>query len=235
MMVDIHSHMLPCMDDGSASVEESIGMLAESVRQGIQVVAATPHFYPTENGIEEFLRRRDEAENKLRAVWKEARPRLLLGAEVYFFRGVSRAEGLEKLRIQETDLLLLEMPFENWNDRMLAEVAKLQAKPGIQVLLAHIERYLRWQKNPGIWEELLEIGVRMQCNASFFLNWRTRHKAMKMLRQGKIFLLGSDSHNMTRRPPRLGEVMKMMGCPEREILEEHCQGVFGKAADGNSK
>ncbi len=225
-MMDIHSHVLPCMDDGSAGVEESIEMLIESARQGIQIMAATPHFYPTENSIEEFLIRREASAEKLRAVWREEYPSLLLGAEVYYFRGISRVENIEKLRIEETELLLLEMPFEKWNDRMLSEVLELQARPGIQVLLAHIERYLRYQKNPGIWEPLLGAGVRVQCNAEFFQDWRTRGKAARMMKQGKIFLLGSDSHNMTSRPPRMGEALEMIGEQGRKVLEENAREVM---------
>lgn len=225
-MVDIHSHVLPCMDDGSACTEESIRMIAESARQGIRVMAATPHFYPAENDIDEFLKRRKASEDKLRTVWKEKYPELLMGAEVYFFWGISRAEGIERLRIQKTKLLLLEMPFENWSGRMIAEVAELQARSGVQVLLAHIERYLRFQKEPGIWEELLMAGVKMQCNAEFFLNWCTRLKAIKMLKQGRIFLIGSDCHDMAARPPRMGEMLKMIGSTEQEMLRENAREVL---------
>ena len=64
--VDFHSHILPSIDDGSRSVEESIGMLRAMAKQGITHVVATPHFYPQHDTPERFLKRRAEAEAALR-------------------------------------------------------------------------------------------------------------------------------------------------------------------------
>ena len=66
----------------------------------------------------------------------------------------------------------------------------------------------------------------MQCNAEFFRDWRTRGKAARMMKQGKIFLLGSDSHNMTSRPPRMGEALEMIGEQGRKVLEENAREVM---------
>ena len=56
-MIDIHSHILPGMDDGSSSLEESLAMAGESARQGVRLLAATPHFYATQENPASFLRR----------------------------------------------------------------------------------------------------------------------------------------------------------------------------------
>ena len=64
-MTDIHSHILPGMDDGSRSTEESLAMLAASAAQGVRAIAATPHFYAMENSPEEFLARRAAAVARL--------------------------------------------------------------------------------------------------------------------------------------------------------------------------
>lgn len=219
-MVDMHSHVLPNMDDGSKSVEESIQMLEATARQGIRHMVATPHFYPTDNSPEQFLARRKKAEKRLCDVWQPGFPELRMGAEVYFFEGMSHAEALDDLRIAGTELLLLEMPFTAWSDRMVREIEELQARSGITVLMAHIERYFRFQKDR-VWEELLRSGVRMQCNAEFFLNWRTRRKALRMLKAGRIHFLGSDCHNMGSRQPLLGEALSRIGDAERRRLEEN--------------
>ena len=65
-VIDFHSHVLPGTDDGSSSVEESIGMMKCMAEQGITHVVATPHFYPQHDNPERFLRRRKEAELRLR-------------------------------------------------------------------------------------------------------------------------------------------------------------------------
>lgn len=218
-MIDVHSHVLPGMDDGSRSVEESLTMLEASAKQGVTCMAATPHFYADENSPEEFLTRRALAAQQLRNAWRPGLPTLKLGAEVCYFEGISRCEGLERLRFEGIDLLLLEMPFCPWTKRMVREVLEIHSQAGITVLLAHIERYLRWQQEE-VWDTLGAAGVLNQCNASFFLRWQTKRKALRMLRKGRIHLLGSDCHNMDIRPPRLGEVLTVLGQRERAILAE---------------
>lgn len=223
--IDFHSHVLPGIDDGSKSVEESIQMLTVSARQGITYMAATPHFYPSENDPEQFLVRRKRAFEQLREAWSPEYPRLLLGAEVYYFEGISRAEKLEMLRIESSTLFLLEMPFQTWTERMVSEVLALHNRPHLKVLLAHIERYLPYQKR-SVWETLREAGVLMQSNASFFLRWNTKHKALRMLESGQIHLLGSDCHNMADRPPRLGEALEIIGENGRRELEQRSRWLM---------
>lgn len=229
-MIDVHSHILPEMDDGSKSVRESLTMLGDTAREGIDRIVATSHFYPTENDPARFLERRAKAAEKLRENWRPYFPQLLLGAEVYYFEGMSRVPELSDLRIEGTDLLLLEMPFNAWTERMVSEILAVHNRQGIRVLLAHIERYMSFQK-PDIWNTLLAEGIFMQCNASFFLNWRTRRRARRMLREGRIHLLGSDCHNMSTRPPRLGEALDTLKGPEREALEKNIARLFPPAKE----
>lgn len=224
-VVDFHSHVLPKIDDGSKSVEESLQMLEASSSQGITYMAATPHFYPAEISPKQFLDRRKRAAERLRAVWRPEFPKLLLGAEVYFFDGISRAEEVEALRMEGTSLLLLEMPFHAWSDRMVAEVKALHNCSGCTVVLAHIERYLRLQKGT-VWDELLEAGILMQSNASFFLHWSTKRKAVHMLDAGRIHLLGSDCHNMAERAPHMGEALAVIGEQRVQALERRCRDLL---------
>lgn len=223
-MIDVHSHVLPGIDDGCKSVEESLAMLRASARQGIRCVAATPHFYPMENSPERFLARRKAAADRLREAWEPGLPKLLLGAEVYFFEGISRVEELDMLALGGR-LLLLEMPFGPWTGRMISEAAALCGRRGLTVVLAHIERYFRWQPKE-LWDELLDMGLLAQCNAGFFLDWKTRRKARRMLAEGRIHLLGSDAHNMTSRPPRLGEALTLIGETGRQTLERNIRRLL---------
>lgn len=218
-MIDIHSHVLPGIDDGSKSVEESLAMLQAFAQQKIGCVVATPHFYAMENSPKRFIMKRKAAVDRLRAAWQPGLPRLLLGAEVLFFEGISHMEEIDALCLGGV-LLLLEMPFCPWSDHMVSEIVALHDQRGLTVVLAHIERYLRWQPKE-LWDELLGRGLLMQCNASFFLDWRTKRKARRMLAEGRVHLLGSDAHNMTSRPPRLGEAMSSLREEERRVLERN--------------
>ena len=208
-MIDFHSHVLPGMDDGSSSVEESVRLLTALGEQGADTVAATSHFYATRQTPARFLERRAAAAEQLRPMLNDRLPRILLGAEVLYFPGVSRMEELSKLCLQGTNLILLEMPFETWTNGMFREVQELARSGRFTVLLAHIERYYDLQP-VSVWDSLLEAGVLMQANADFFLRFRSRRKALKLLQEGRIHLLGTDCHNMQSRPPRMGEAVEFI-------------------------
>lgn len=219
-MTDVHCHILPHMDDGSQSVAESLAMLEISAAQGVSRIIATPHFYPTEEDPETFLKRRRLALEELRAVLRPGLPEVCMGAEACYFEGISRSDVPEVLRIERSKLLLLEMPFVQWTKRMLQEIREVQKRLGTTVLLAHVERYWRYQPKD-VWDALLDADILCQCNADVFLHWRTRQKALQLLREKKIHLLGSDSHNMSRRPPRLGEALALLGKEDLELLRQN--------------
>ena len=141
-MIDLHSHILPQMDDGSRSVDESLRMLAALAAQSVTEVAATPHFYALENSPERFLARRRHAWQQLAPRLTASLPAVHLGAEVLYFEGIAGYEQLTQLCLTATDTLLLEMPFHPWSRRMHDELRELAARRDVTVLLAHMERYL---------------------------------------------------------------------------------------------
>ena len=199
-MIDFHTHILPGMDDGCKSVAESLWMLRQEQQQGVDTVVLTPHYYPWENSPEEFLVRRSRAWEALKKQLPEDSPRLLLGAEVHYFEGIGSAPQLKMLRISGTDLLLLEMPFARWTQRMVEDLLECASTPNIQVVLAHGERYFSLQPK-AIWPRLRGSGIWMQANVSFFSSWKTRYQAMRMLQRGEIQFLGSDCHRQHWRAP----------------------------------
>ena len=205
-MIDFHTHILPCIDDGSKSLEMSLEMLRREAEQGITAVVFTPHFYAHQNSPERFLERRNHAYDKVMAVLPQGMPELHLGAEVQYFDGICEVEDLNRLCVDGGKNLLLEMPFMKWTRQMVQDALELQSRPEIQVTLAHIERYFQFAEKD-MWDVLRRNGVLMQSNADFFLNWKTRHKAMKMYKAGLINLLGSDCHNLTTRAPNLGDAL----------------------------
>ena len=77
-MIDFHTHVLPCVDDGSQSMEESLAMLSAMREQGVTTVIATPHFYANDDSIDSFLARRDGAYASLASACENA-PRIILG------------------------------------------------------------------------------------------------------------------------------------------------------------
>ncbi len=206
-MIDFHSHILPGIDDGSKSAAMSLEMLEAMRRQGIDTVVATSHFYATQRSPQRFLTRRQEAWEKLQACITGPVPDIILGAEVLYFPGISHMAELPWLCTEGTNILLLEMPFDTWRDFYVRELKELARSGDYTILLAHIERY--YFKQPvELWDELLDYGILMQANADFFLPWRTKRKALKLLEEGRIHLLGTDAHNTGNRAPRMGEAVE---------------------------
>lgn len=211
-VVDFHSHVLPNVDDGSRSLEQSVEMLRAEALQGIETVVATPHFYAQTDKPEHFLRRRAEAERMLReemAKYPEL-PKLKIGAEVYYFNGISDTDILPELTIGDNGFILIEMPMPPWSERMYRELENIAIKQGLNPIVAHIDRYIAPFQTNGIPKRLETLPVMVQANASFFLENSTRRMAMRMLRQGRIQLLGSDCHDMKDRKPNLGEAVKLI-------------------------
>lgn len=221
-MVDFHSHVLPGIDDGSQSVSQSVSMLRALAAQGVDTLALTPHFYGQTTSPEQFLAERAAAMERLKGALEDGMPSLLLGAEVYFFHGISRMEQLPDLRLQGTRLLLLEMPFCPWGRREVREVLDLCENPAFVVMLAHVERYLKYAPADA-WDVLRASGAIMQSNAAFFLPRKTRGKALRMVRRGQIHVLGTDCHNMEDRRPCMDEAAAVL---EKRFGAQAAQAFF---------
>lgn len=198
-MIDLHSHILPKMDDGSQSTEETEKLLQMLKAQGVTELAATPHFYADREHPEGFLRRREES---LSLMPKTDIP-ILVGAEVAYFPGMQNCEDLISLQIGNTRLLLVEMPFRSWTDRMAADICAIPAQLGLTPVLAHVDRYRGSGQFPKYCQQLLENDVLFQCNADAFEKLLSRSWATKQLKHGLLHFLGSDSHNLTTRAPKL--------------------------------
>lgn len=208
-MIDFHCHILPGIDDGSKSIEESLAMLDMSAKQGVTLLALTPHFYADKDTPEYFLKQRNAALEQLFAVRQPHHPKLLAGAEVHYFPGMQRTEEILQLRLAGTPYLLVEMPFTVWTSRMVDELLELNQNREMQIVLAHIDRYLSLQKSKTIMG-LLENDILLQANADSFLHWRKRRSMLRMMKQGYISFLGSDCHNLTTRPPCLDKAWQII-------------------------
>ena len=210
-VIDFHSHVLPRIDDGSHSSEESLGMLQISASQGIDVMAATSHFYATEDRISSFLNRRRWSEERLKErmnqeLTKEERiPRLIMGAEVAFFT--------------------------KWNKSEIEEVRYILERRKLRVMLAHLERFLMIPGNKKRIYELMELPVYVQINAGSFERWGERRQILKMIRKKEQIFLGSDCHGLNHRVPNLKNgreaLEKMMGSTFIDKMDKEAAVLLG--------
>jgi len=209
-MTDFHSHILPGMDDGAKTVEESIAMLLKEKRDGVEIVVATPHFYLSENSVPQFLSRREKAYRSLLAAANGLKiPRILLGAEVYYTPSLTELPDLEKLCIEGTEYLLLEMPYQKFTSYLLDSVENLLMTRKLKYIMAHIERYLEMTGFDGV-HQLMSQEVLGQINCSSLVNLFTRKDTMNLIQKGYVHLLGTDAHNMDKRPPLYGEAVQVV-------------------------
>lgn len=223
-MIDMHTHLLPGIDDGSESAAESIEMLRLEANDGIRMVVASPHFYADREDPVMFLDRRDRAEETLQNAIIEAAsadvnpliiedmPRVRIGAEVHYFAGMGRCAEMEDLLIRGTRLLLLEMPRFAWTETVLDELIELRAR-NIRPVIAHVNRYEAFFNNSLI-DSMDMNGVLFQVNTEAFFGIWTRKRAFKLLREGKLHLLGSDAHGSEYRPPNMEKTI--------ELIREKC-------------
>ncbi|MBQ2876618.1 MAG: hypothetical protein IJE25_06385 [Clostridia bacterium] len=191
-IVDFHTHVLPGADHGSYSVSESEAQLDLAAEHGVKRIIATPHFYPNSHTVDGFLERRALAFEMLSSSLTESRPKLLLGAEVLLCEGLEKMASLDKLLISGTDTLLLELPFSGFSEGYIKSV-KAIIKSGIDVVLAHVDRY-----DPENINKLLKIGAKAQVNASALCSFFRNKQLYEWLESGVIVAIGSDIHNRTR-------------------------------------
>lgn len=207
-MVDMHSHILPEIDDGAESVEESIAMLSEAYAQGVRYIVATPHCHVIDDeGIEAFLEKREQAYNRLMTALNQTDtlvPEILLGAEVALNPYLSQLSNLDKLCIGDTKCILLEPMFENMCDTVGEWIYEIGLK-GFTPIVAHIERYTdEALEKMGIFQ----VDAIMQLNASAFLTLHDRRRVRKFIKENKIFVMGSDMHNMHLRKCEIEKAYK---------------------------
>ena len=212
--IDFHTHILPDIDDGARNVDVSIEMLKQITSQQIDTIIATPHFYASRDRLDKFLQKRKGAWDAFSCTIEEKKieksPEILLGSEVAFFDGISRAEQICELTVQGTNLLLLEMPFVTWTEANIREVEKLIRDFHLTVMIAHVERFLRIPGNKKEVQRLLELPVIVQMNAEALLDWRHRRAYLKMIKDGTVHVLGSDCHGIHHRVPNLSEARDLI-------------------------
>lgn len=228
--IDFHSHILPGIDDGSRSVEESLKILDQMAADGVNIVVASPHFYCTKTSIHRFLDKRNAAYNKLREAMKPEHPRIVLGAEVLYNPALVGKDALERLAMSgqdfcKTNYMLLEMPYDKITDRIIEDVDRMANDLDVKIIIAHVERYLNFTSFKSV-SELMQLNVLGQINCQSLTHMRSRGDCFKLIKHGYVHLLGTDTHRIDRGDAKLGEGI--------EILEKKFGSKFIKYIKLNS-
>lgn len=198
LKVDMHSHLIPAVDDGVKSLEESLKILAEFERLGYKKVITTPHisesYYPNKSHVlkDSFGKLKASLENSDLCVQIE------LGAEYmideYFLEEILKKEEL----LSWSDHLLVESSFVNYPMILDETMFEIQQK-GLIPVYAHPERYPYFHED---WEKLQELknrGIQLQINAGSLVGHygpAAKKMAQSLLKMGFVDFIGSDTHRI---------------------------------------
>ena len=196
-MIDIHSHIIPNVDDGARSVEETFNILKEAQEAGFTDVILTSHFLLNyyETNAKELIFWKE----KLQEVLKKQGTKINLhsGMEIYITNQMEELlENKKILTLANSRYMLIELPLATNVKYFDYVVYYLEAK-GIKPIIAHPERYKCVQKDPDIVEEYIEKGCLIQCNYGSIVNLygREAEKTIKtILKKNQVHFLGSDVH-----------------------------------------
>lgn len=221
---DFHTHILPAIDDGSRSAEMSAQMLRALYSQGVRKCVLTSHYYGRKHSPEEFLRLRAEAYEKLMEIYdSQNMPRLFLGAEVAVSEHMCRWD-LSGLRLEGTDIILLEMPghYHDWIEDVMYEILLAGYKP----MIAHLDRVIMSYSKKELFGMLDNDKYIYQINNSSLSRMGVRSMLDSLAKDGARFVLGSDSHNLDTRAPDFDSV------PER-LEKGRLSGAFAESVFKN--
>lgn len=187
---DLHTHILPAIDDGALDLQTALNMLQMQRESGVQRVLLTPHFLLQRETLESFLQRRQQAYDRLISQWREdTMPALRLGAEV---RYTSDLVNIDLRALTFGDYLLLELP--NSELPAIEQVLEYIIRQGITPILAHIERCSYFRSESERLIRLLEMGVLAQVTARAVVNKADHNFAKTCLNKGLAQIIASDLH-----------------------------------------
>jgi protein-tyrosine phosphatase len=197
--VDIHSHIIPGVDDGATSVDDAVAMIEAAAACGTAEIVATPHA----NGVYTFdpvVTKRKLAELQERV---GTRVRLGYGCELHltFDNVADAARHPEKYAINGHSYVLVEMSNFAVPDSLAAAFGALQSA-GLRPVLAHPERNVYAHAGLHSLERLIGAGVLMQVTGQAVMRNKT---AQALIRAGWAHAVASDTHGVDRRSPSLAE------------------------------
>jgi len=236
-IIDIHTHVLPGIDDGALDPDMCMQMLAKSAECGVRKIIATPHYLPWKKNagaekIQALCREVQEKFHENSGISMDIYP----GNEIYYH--VDMLDSLKKgkvLTLAGSRYVLTEFSTEASGGVMQKAVQNLR-EAGYIPVIAHVER-CRSLRKPDMPEKLQELGALFQMNAEVLelgMFSETGRWAKKMLQEGRIHFLASDMHNLKNRPPLSTEALKWA---EKRLSQDYIRELLwsngNKITDGN--
>ena len=213
-MIDFHTHIIPNIDDGSKSIEETFELIKEAKNAGFDKIISTSHY------MEDYY----EVVKSDRKAWIDAITKTLdtqnfnmnlyLGNEIYISSNIVKLIQEQKAcTINNTNYVLFELPLNTDKPLNLYDIIYELLENKYIPILAHPERYLFVQKNPDIIFDLIQIGVLMQSNFGSFIGQygkKAKIIAEKLLQNDMVHFLGSDVHRQNTIYKKIPQIIKQL-------------------------
>ena len=208
-MIDFHSHILPGIDDGSRSIEQTIRMLKEAKEAGFTKIISTSHYMEGyyESDETERIELLNEVQKNISGI------ELYLGNEIYITNNmIDLIQNKQASTINNSKYVLFEFPLsaKSMNDK---EVVYRLIENGFVTVIAHPERYSYVQDNPEYIEELAEMGALFQANYGSIIGMygkKAEKTLKKLLKNDLIRFFGTDSHRIDQVYTKMPKILKKL-------------------------
>jgi len=207
-MIDMHSHILPSIDDGATSVNEAFKLIEEAKKVGFESIVLTSHYI--EGYYEADIDRREALAKSLVDNLAAKDVNIYLGNEIYISENImSLLEGGKASTINNTSYVLFELPL-NQEPMFLFNIIYEMIQNKLVPILAHPERYTFVQQNPEIIYDLIQRGVLMQANFGSIIGEygeKAQILVKKLLQNNMVHFLGSDVHRENTIYPKIPKIL----------------------------
>ena len=211
-MIDIHTHILPGLDDGSTNIKESIDILKELISQGVEEIIATPHII---SGV--YDNNKKIIEDKIKELNSEIITHNLpikihKGAELYCEPNLIEKTKREELNLAGSKYILIESDMQRFPDNFEDILFQFQLARYIPIL-AHAERFTPFMNDFNYLLDIVNRGILVQINSgSLFGDYgdNVQKLAHKILQTGCAHFIASDVHGLNKRPIMLKEAYQFL-------------------------
>jgi protein-tyrosine phosphatase len=210
---DIHSHILPGVDDGVTDIKETLKMVEIAYNEGIRTMVCTPHYIPDlyNINVEQLRQIFDEVVKKVKRKYPDFR--LVLGHEINYTDNILKTlKDGEALTLGDSNYCLIEFnimaPYET-----IFQAIRTLAAGGYRPIISHIEKYECLNHKEDLWQQLIHSGAYTQMNYSSIPgNLFDRHNfyCLKMIEKGLVHFLGTNCHNTKHQSPEIKHAIHVL-------------------------
>lgn len=227
-LYDMHTHLLPGIDDGAKDIETALALIQKLKEQGVNHIALTPHYYSNRESLEDFYMKRQEAYDLLCAQKIEG-VAFILASEAYITDYIFNNPSIDGLCYQGTRYLLTEFAYASDFSGAAGDMLyKLINNYNVKPVIAHIERYKYLMKHPEVIGELADAGCKMQINLSSLASFSDGRKLLKLLKKGLVHIVGTDTHSFRRGSDYttgFSIIDKKLGSSYCQLITNNCKNL----------